>query len=105
MSQQSRPEDIEYRLRLKWASEFQYTTREHAKEDVLADNYFHNLSQRYLMPGDLIHIAVISENGAWEKALLEVAAISSTKTKINMVKIKALSLFFFRRPPGNFTAS
>mgnify|MGYP003149341980 CR=1 FL=1 len=59
---QSRPEDIEYRSsRLKRFTEYQYTTTEHAIEDVSEHNYFKNMAQNWFAPGDTIHISVIHE--------------------------------------------
>jgi|TARA_Y100000034_G_C6709227_1_gene313182 hypothetical protein len=86
MSQQSRPEDIEYRLRLKWGSVFQYTTREHSCDDVLAENYFHNISTRYFQAGDEIHIAVLDEASGWMKGVFEVAFMDLKNTIIQQVE-------------------
>ena len=48
----SRPEDIEYINRLKFGSQFNYRPEHHGKEDIESDNYFHNISTRYLAAGD-----------------------------------------------------
>jgi hypothetical protein len=86
MPQQSVPEDIEYRTRLKWASEFQYTTRQHGIEDVLVDNYFHNISRRYLQPGDIIYVAVLRDKDTvWDKAIFEVTKMDLKTTIITMI--------------------
>ncbi len=52
----SRTEDIEYINRLKFGSQFNYTPEHHSKEDVESDNYFHNISTRFLAAGDEIRI-------------------------------------------------
>jgi hypothetical protein len=82
----ARPEDIEYRLRLKWGSVFQYTTEQHSRKNIEEKNYFHNLSQRYLMPGDEIRIAVLHKDGSWSKAIFEVYTSDSTDTVINQIE-------------------
>lgn len=85
MTARARPEDIEYRNRLKWGTVFQYTTREHSIQDIVADNYFHTLSQRYLMPGDEIHVAVLHSDGSWHKAVFEVTISDLKRTLIEQI--------------------
>jgi len=84
MNQRSLPEDIEYRMRLKWGSEFQYTTRQHSVEDVTVDNYFHNISQRYLQPGDVIYVAIVSKD-TWNRASFAVASMTTTDTVLTQL--------------------
>lgn len=85
MSQRSRPEDIEYRLRLKYASEFNYATSEHVRKDVEAPNYFHNISQRYLMVGDLIHVGILHADGTSSKGVFEVVKIDADETVVDQI--------------------
>lgn len=85
MSLKSKPEDIEYRHRLKWGSVFQYTTKEHSRKDVVSDNYFHNISTRYLQPGDEINIAVLHMDGSWSKGVFEVISIDAADTVVEQV--------------------
>jgi hypothetical protein len=86
MSQRSRPEDIEYRHRLKWGSVFQYTTREHSCDDIVVDNYFHNISTRYLRPGDEIHVTVLDSEDVWKKGVFEVSHMDLKNTGIKMIE-------------------
>ena len=47
MTARSRPEDIEYISRLKFGSQFSYTPEHHTTEDVIVENYFHNIAKRW----------------------------------------------------------
>ena len=60
----SRPEDIEYINRLKFGSQFNYTPEHHGKEDIESDNYFHNISTRYLAAGDEIRVNIKNNDGS-----------------------------------------
>jgi len=60
----SRPEDIEYINRLKFGSQFNYTPEHHSKEDVESDNYFHNISTRFLAAGDEIRVNIKNDDGS-----------------------------------------
>ena len=82
----ARPEDIEYRLRLKWGSVFQYTTEQHTRDEVVGHNYFHNLSQRYLVAGDEIHIAIKHMDGSWSKGVFEIDSVDSLLTTIVQIE-------------------
>ena len=62
-----RPEDIEYINRLKFGSQFNYTPKHHSKEDIESDNYFHNISTRYLAAGDEIRVNIKNDEGSWSK--------------------------------------
>ena len=53
MTARSRPEDIEYISRLKFGSQFNYTPEHHSKEDIDVDNYWHNISTRYLAAAEM----------------------------------------------------
>lgn len=81
----SRPEDIEYIDRLKFGSRFNYVPENHSKEDVESDNYFHNLSQRYLQVGDEIQVCIKHEDKSWSKCWFEVTAITDTDTSIERI--------------------
>jgi hypothetical protein len=81
---QARPEDIEYVSRLKFASVFQYVTS-HSREDVASDNYFHCISQRYLVTGDEIQVVCMAEDKSWSKAVFEVVSADTHNTLVEQV--------------------
>ena len=80
----SRPEDIEYISRLKFGSRFQYVT-DHSKEDVSKDNYFHNISQRYLVTGDEIKVVVHHADKTWSKGWFEVVSSDKFNTIVELI--------------------
>jgi len=82
MTARSRPEDIEYISRLKFGSQFNYTPEQHAKEDIDAENYFHNISTRYLAAGDEIRVNIKEEDGSWSKRWYEVISITPELTVV-----------------------
>ena len=81
----SRPEDIEYIDRLKFSSRFNYVPENHSKEDVESDNYFHNISQRYLQAGDEIHVCIKHEDKSWSKRWVEVVSVTAEHTRIEPI--------------------
>jgi hypothetical protein len=81
----ARPEGIEYVSRLKFATRFQYLTQDHSTVDVCSDNYFHNISGRYLNEGDEVQIVVVPKKGEWHKALFEVVSVTSKETKVEQL--------------------
>lgn len=81
----AKPEGIEYVSRLKFATRFQYLTQDHSVIDVVSDNYFHNISGRYLNEGDEIQIVVVPKKGEWHKALFEVVSVTSKETKVEQL--------------------
>jgi hypothetical protein len=81
----AKPENIEYVARLKFATRFQYLAQDHSTLDVVSDNYFHNISGRYLNEGDEIQIVVVPKKGEWYKALFEVVSITATETKVEQL--------------------
>ena len=76
MTVRSRPEDIEYISRLKFGSQFNYTPEFHSKSDVEGDNYFHNISTRYLAAGDEIRLRKIGEPCPHDVVIKECSAIA-----------------------------
>lgn len=81
----SRPEDIEYIDRLKFCSRFNYVTQDHTKEDVESEDYFHNLSQRYLQVGDEIQVCIKHEDKSWSKCWFEVVSITNENTHVEPI--------------------
>ena len=86
MTVRSRPEDIEYISRLKFGSQFSYTPAHHTTEDVVEDNYFHNISSRYFAAGDEIRINIKLEDGSWAKRWFEVISITPDTTIVEPVE-------------------
>jgi len=86
MTARSRPEDIEYISRLKFGSQFSYTPEHHTTEDVIEDNYFHNVANRYFAKGDEIRINIKHEDGSWSKRWFEVISMSADTTIVEAVE-------------------
>lgn len=82
MAARSNPEHIEYRLRQKVGSEFNYVTDQHTRADVESENYFHNLAQRYLQTGDLVHAIVKHLDGSMSKTVFEVTSVEREATVV-----------------------
>jgi hypothetical protein len=81
----SRPEDIEYINRLKFGSRFNYVPEHHSAEDVESENYFHNISTRYLNVGDEIQVCIKHEDKSWSKCWFEVVSITPEDTRIDRI--------------------
>ena len=76
MSPQCLPEDMEYRQRLKWGSEFQYNSKDHSRSDVTSEGYFNNVAVRFsFSPGDRIHVVINHLDGSWSRGLFEVISV------------------------------
>ena len=85
MDQRSIPGLMEYRLRLRYASEVQYTVEGHTCEDVAVDDYFHNISQGWLQPADMIHVCVRHEDKSWSKGVFEVIRMDAGHTVVEQI--------------------
>ena len=81
-SQRALPENMENRERLKYASEFNYVTKNHTRKDVVVPNYFHNLSQGWFQAGDIIYVHTLNLDGTASTGIFEITSITSEDTKV-----------------------
>ena len=86
----AKPENVEYRNRLKFGTQIQYTADDVSIDDVMGDNFFHTIAHRYIQAGDEISINVITKGSIehpikWDKAIFEVVSVTPKETKVEIV--------------------
>jgi hypothetical protein len=83
----SLPENIEYRIRLKHASEFNYAIAEHSRKDVEGGNYFHNISRQHgLAVADKIFTHILHMDGTSSSCIFQIVAVDHDHTVTKMIE-------------------
>ena len=86
-SLRSLPENIEYRIRLKHASEFNYAIAKHTRSDVEGDNYFHNISRQHGMAvADKIFTHILHLDGTSSTCVMQVVSVDHENTVTQMIE-------------------